>query len=91
MTKFITILIIALGVFIIIKTVKIVRIILTLVIGAIYMPLNNFNSAVQKWYFKIKDQDKVIYYAFTPIYWTIVAITFIVSVPYEFIIAMDLH
>ena len=91
MSKLITILITALIIFIIIKTVKIVRIILTLVVGAIYMPLNNFNSAVQRWYFKMKHQDKVIYYAFTPIYWLLVGITFVISVPYEFLIAMDIH
>jgi hypothetical protein len=84
-------LLIIIGVFILIKTVKIVRIILTVVIGAIYMPLNNFHTAVQKWYFKTKHEDRVVYYAFTPFYWILVAITFIVSVPYEFVIAEDIH
>ncbi len=87
----ITTILIIIGIYIVIKTVKIVRIILTLVVGVIYMPLNNFNTAVQKWYFRIKKEDKVVFYLFTPFYWILVFITFIVSVPYEFLIAMDIH
>ena len=86
--KFILIAIIAL---VIIKSVKIVRIILTVVLGAIYIPINTFNSAVQKWYFSMKKKDEVLWYLFTPFYWILVGITFIISVPYEFVIAMDIH
>lgn len=83
--------IIILAILLIIKSVKFIRVILTVAIGIIYIPINNFNLAVQKWYFNMKHKDKVTYYLFTPFYWIIVGITFIISVPYEFVIAMDIH
>lgn len=85
------VIIIALAIYLIIKTVKIVRIILTVLLGAIYIPINGFNLMVQKWYFGIKHKDKVMYYLFTPFYWIVVGITFVISIPYEFVIAMDIH
>lgn len=78
-------------IYIIIKTVKIVRVILTVVFGVIYIPINNFNVTVQKWYFSMKHEDIIIFYLFTPLYWLIVGITFIISIPYEFLIAEDIH
>lgn len=90
-TDIVRVLLIAIGVFILIKTVKIVRIILTVIIGAIYMPLNNFHTKVQKWHFKMKHEDKITHYLFIPFYWLLVGITFIISVPYEFVIAEDIH
>ncbi len=84
-------LIIALAIFLIIKSVKIVRIILTVALGIIYIPINHFNLFVQKWYFGMKHKDKTTYYLFTPFYWIVVGLTFIVSIPYEFVIAMDIH
>ncbi len=77
--------------FILIKTVKFVRIILTVVLGIIYIPINTLNTAVQKWYFHMKKVDQIVYYAFTPIYWLLVGITFIVSAPYEFVITENIH
>ncbi len=84
-------LLIAIALYLIIKTVKIVRIILTVVLGIIYIPINNLNVAVQKWYFSIKHKDVVLYYLFTPFYWILVSITFIISIPYEMVISMDIH
>ena len=89
--KFFTVILIIIGAYIIIKTVKIVRIILTVVISIVYIPINTLNTKVQKWYFTMKKKDPIIFYAFTPIYWVLVGITFIVSVPYQFVIAMDIH
>jgi hypothetical protein len=70
---------------------KFIRIFFTIVFGAIYWPVNIINTKTQKWYFGMKKKDIVIWYLFTPFYWIIVVITFIISVPYEFIIAKDLH
>ena len=89
--KVIIILIIALAAWFIIKSVTFVRVLLTVVLSVVYIPINKLNTAVQSWYFGMKEKDKIVYYAFTPFYWIIVAITFIISVPYEFVIAMDLH
>ncbi len=68
-----------------------IRILLTLIFGAIYWPVNVINIKTQKWYWSMKKKDIVIYYAFTPFYWIIVMITFIISIPYELLIAVDLH
>ena len=70
---------------------KFVRILLTIVFGVIHWPVNLLHTKGQKWYFAEKKRDIVVWYLFTPIYWIIVAITFIISVPYEFVIARDLH
>lgn len=83
--------IIIIAALLIIKSFKFLRVILTVVLGIIYIPINNLNLAVQKWYFGMKHKDKVTYYLFTPFYWIIVGLTFIVSIPYEFVIAMDIH
>lgn len=85
------IIVIIIGAWLIIKSVKFVRILLTVVLGVIYIPINNLNTAVQKWYFHMKKKDIIVYYAFTPFYWILVGITFIISVPYEFVIAMEIH
>ena len=67
------------------------QILLTVVFGVIYWPINILHTKVQKWYFGMKKKDIVMWYLFTPFYWILVAITFIISVPYEFVIAKNLH
>ncbi|MES2930263.1 MAG: hypothetical protein V4665_00560 [Patescibacteria group bacterium] len=74
-----------------IMLLKPVRVLLTVALGIIYIPLNAFQTAVQKWYFGMRKKDEVMYYAFTPFYWILVGITFVISVPYEFLIAKDIH
>ena len=88
---FLQYLLIASIIYFIIVSVKFVRIILVLVVGIIYIPINRLNTQVQKWYFKLRKTDEVSYYLFTPFYWILVAITFIISVPYDFLIAQDIH
>ena len=72
---------------------KYIHILLTITIGPIYWLINLILLKVQKWYFAEKKKDIIIWYLFTPFYWIIVAITFIISIPYEFLIATtaDLH
>ncbi len=89
--KLITILIIIIASYIIISTVKFVRVILTVVLSIVYIPINILNKAVQNWYLSMKKKDIIVYYAFAPFYWILVGITFIISVPYEFLIAIDIH
>ncbi len=69
---------------------KFIRIILTVVIGIFYFPINVLNGMSQKFYFKMKKEDRVIYHVYTPFYWLLFGITFIISLPYEFLIAVDL-
>jgi hypothetical protein len=69
---------------------KIIRIVLTLVFGAIYWIFNTVYLRVQKWHFGMKKKDIIIWYAFSPFYWLLVAIVTIISVPYE-AIAKNLH
>lgn len=66
---------------------KYIHILFTVVFGIIYWPINIIHTKVQAWYFKLKKNDEVLYYLFTPFYWILVVITFAISVPYEFIIA----
>lgn len=70
---------------------KYIRILLTVILGIIYIPINRFHMMVQKWYFAQKKKDKITWYLFTPFYWIIVSITFIISIPYDFLIAKNLH
>ena len=57
--------------------------ILVLIIGILYYPLNLLYMRVQKWYLPMWHKDKVIYFAFAPIYWILVGIVTIISIPYE--------
>lgn len=69
---------------------KFVRILLTVVFGILYWPINMLHTKVQKWYFAQKKTDIVVWYLFTPIYALLVVITTIISVPYE-AVAKNLH
>jgi len=64
---------------------KYIAIILLVALGIFYVPINALYLAVQKWHFGMKKKDIVVYYAFAPFYWILVAITYIISAPYEFI------
>ena len=66
---------------------KYIHILLTITIGPIYWLINVIHTKTQQWYFSQKKKDIIIWYLFTPFYWILVIITFIISVPYEFIIA----
>ena len=66
---------------------KYIHILFTIILGPIYWLINTIHTKVQKWYFSQKKDDIIIWYLFTPFYWILVVITFIISVPYEFIIA----
>ncbi len=70
---------------------KYVATILTLVVGLIYWPLNMFYVWVQKWYFKQRDHDRVMYWLFAPFYWLLVAIVTIISYPYELLLKFTQH
>lgn len=59
--------------------------ILTVALGLIYVPLNAIYLRVHNWYMPMWKKDKVIYFCFAPFYWILVAITSIISIPYEVI------
>jgi len=65
-----------------------IHILLTITLGPIYWLINTIHTKVQKWYFSQKKKDIIVWYLFTPFYWIVVAITFIISVPYELLIAI---
>lgn len=69
---------------------KYIRILLTVAFGIIYLPVNNLYIIVQTWYLKIKKEDEITYYLFTPIYWVLFVVTIILSIPYQ-MVAKDLH
>jgi hypothetical protein len=70
---------------------KFIRILLTLIFGPIYVALNSGLMSIQKWFFPLWETDKIMYFLFLPFYWIYVGIVFLVSIPYEFLIAVDLH
>lgn len=67
---------------------KYIHILFTVTLGPIYWLINIIHTKVQHWYFSQKKKDIIIWYLFTPFYWLLVAVTFIISVPYEFLIAL---
>jgi hypothetical protein len=70
---------------------RIIATILLIVIGVVYYPLNLLYMKVQKWYLPMWKKDKVIFIAFAPFYWILVAIVFILSYPYEWIAQFAAH
>lgn len=52
-------------------------------LNLINLPLNKLYMVVQKWYLPMWKKDKVIYFAFAPFYWILVALTFIIGYPCE--------
>lgn len=70
---------------------KYIRILLTVTIGIIYVPLNNLYLFVQKKYLPLQKKDIVDFYLFAPFYWILALIVWIISIPYDFLIAKDLH
>lgn len=52
-------------------------------LNLVNVPLNKLYMVVQKWYLPMWHKDKVIYFAFAPFYWILVALTFIFGWPCE--------
>ena len=52
-------------------------------LNLINVPLNHLFTITQKWYLPMWKKDKIIYFAFAPFYWIIVALTFIIGYPCE--------
>jgi hypothetical protein len=63
--------------------ITLIKILIAVVFGAIYIPLNWFFMKLQKWYLPLEQTDKVLFYLVAPLYWTFVAINSIIGVPYE--------
>jgi len=53
------------------------------ILNLINIPLNKLFMITQKWYLPMWKKDKVIYIAFAPFYWILVALTFIIGYPCE--------
>ena len=62
---------------------KFIFAILLVVLNLVNVPLNMLYMKVQKWYLPMWKKDKVIYFAFAPFYWILVALTFIFGYPCE--------
>ena len=62
---------------------KYILALIVLLLNLISIPLNKLHLAVQKWYLPMWKKDKVIYFAFAPFYWILVALTFIFGWPVE--------
>lgn len=64
---------------------KFIRIVIVVILGIIYIPLNSLLMLLQKWYFPMYQKDKIVYFAFAPFYWIYFAIVIIISIPYEMV------
>lgn len=53
------------------------------ILNLVNVPLNKLYMVVQKWYLPMWKKDKIIYFAFAPFYWILVALTFIFGWPCE--------
>lgn len=62
---------------------KLIRILLTVIFGVIYIPLNWGLMKLQAWHFPMYKKDKITFFAFAPFYWIYFGIVAIVSIPYE--------
>jgi hypothetical protein len=63
---------------------------LLVTLNLVNVPLSKLYMAVQKWYLPMWKKDKIIYIAFAPFYWILVALTFIFGWPCE-ILARLVH
>ena len=63
------------------------HILFTIVFGPFYWLSSTMYTKVQKWHFGMKKKDKVIWYLFSPFYWIIVIINYMITIPYEFLVA----
>lgn len=57
-------------------------------LNLINIPLNKLFMATQKWYLPMWKKDKLIYFAFAPFYWILVALTFIIGYPVETLVRL---
>ncbi len=62
---------------------KYILAVILVTLNLVNYPLNILYLKVQKWYLPMWHKDKVIYFAFAPFYWLLVALTFIIGYPCE--------
>jgi hypothetical protein len=60
---------------------KYIASLLLIIINLINVPLTALYMKVQKWYLPQRKKDIVIFIAFAPFYWILVALAFIVGWP----------
>lgn len=63
--------------------ITIIKIFITVIFGAVYIPFNWFFMKLQKWYLPLYDSDRVLYWLVAPFYWIFVGINSLIGVPYE--------
>ncbi|MEI7688900.1 MAG: hypothetical protein WCI91_01805 [Candidatus Nomurabacteria bacterium] len=57
--------------------------VILVLLNLVNIPLSMLYMKVQKWYLPMWQKDKIIYFAFAPFYWILVALTFIFGYPCE--------
>lgn len=62
---------------------RFIAIVLVVLLGIIYYPLNSLYLIVRDWYLPMKKKDIVIFWAFAPFYWILFILVSIISIPYE--------
>jgi len=62
---------------------KAILALILILLNLINIPLTHLYLKVQKWYLPQRKKDKVMFIAFAPFYWILVALAFIIGWPVE--------
>lgn len=60
---------------------KILYTLIYVILNAINTPLGNLYKKIKKWYQPMRNEDKVIWIAFAPFYYVLVALVFLIGYP----------
>ncbi len=60
-----------------------IKVLITVALSVVYVPLNWCFMKLQKWYLPLKEKDPVLFWLVAPFYWIFVIINSIIGVPYE--------
>ncbi len=52
-----------------------------LILNFINIPLKDGFKKIKKWYLEIKNEDRVLWYAFSPFYWIIASLVYVIGFP----------
>lgn len=56
---------------------------LLFILNFINIPLKDGYKKLKKWYLSVKNDDKMLWYAFAPFYWIVVGLVYLIGVPTE--------
>lgn len=51
------------------------------ILNFINIPLKDGHKKLKKWYLGIKNEDKILWYAFAPFYWIVSSLVYLIGYP----------